>query len=123
RRVRHQPAIHHMRVRLADQPLLVVPRAAAALAGDALDMALRADIVGAEGDERALRAHLDMVVLSAAVRAGLAAAPTLGLRARTRGSGHRPPGRLRLPDVAFCSSPLFARCHGRLLILPPRENA
>jgi hypothetical protein len=61
RRIRDQPTAFYMGVRLADEPGLVVPRSAAALAGDALDMAGFADIVGAEGDELALRADFDAV--------------------------------------------------------------
>src|SRR5262249_25665318 len=40
--------------------------------------------------------------------------PAFGLRPRPRGPRHRPPGRLRLPDIAFCGGPLFARRPDRL---------
>src|SRR5262249_47487668 len=116
RGVRDQPAALHMSIRLADEPGLVVPRSATALAGDPLQMAGLADIVRAEGDDLAFRPHLDAIVVAAAGRAGLAAPPAFRLGAGMRRPRHRLPGRLGLADVAFSGSPLFARRHARLLV-------
>ena len=58
--VGHQPVVLDVRVTLADEPLLGIPGAAFAFAGDTLDAALAADVLGAERLEFALRPDLDV---------------------------------------------------------------
>ena len=71
--VGNQPAVLDVGVTLADQPLLRIPGSALAFAGDALDAALLADVLGAEGLEFALRPNLDVEEVALAGRSGLGA--------------------------------------------------
>src|SRR5262249_60166957 len=108
--VGHEPSADAMGMLLADEPFLCVPGAARALARDALETALLADVLGAEGAELAPRPHFDVEEAAAAARAGLGAATTRRLPPRVRARGHAAPRRLRLTNVAFCPA-LPSRCH------------
>src|SRR6516162_4933522 len=78
---------------------------------DALETALLANVLGAEGAELAPRAHFDVEEAAAAARAGLGAATARRLPPRVRARGHASPRRLRLTNVAFCRPSLRPCCH------------
>src|SRR5262245_31783666 len=78
-RIRDEFAAFDVRVLLADEPFDGVPRAALAFAGNALNVPRLAHVLGAEGRETLLGAHLHMVVVSSSTGAGFLPCPAFGL--------------------------------------------
>src|SRR5205823_5145220 len=110
-RVRDQPPALDVGVLLADEPRLGVPTPALPLAGQPLDVARAADVLGAEGDELVLRPHLNAVALAPALRAGLLPPAALRLGPGVFGVRHPLPRGLGLLDVPPGRLALLLGCH------------